>query len=127
MIHVEATSEEPAVAASILESAEKDAETLDWLTIPADLRIIDDETLEWIADLPHLDELDQENMEPEPKRVKCELSSPVASVKNRRFVDLVKSPELASCLKGFVPPNTQANTQWSLKTFNSWMDWRSNA
>ena len=39
-------------------------------------------------------------------------------------MDLTGSPELASCLKGYVPPNTQTNTQWSVKTFNSWMDWR---
>ena len=37
-----------------LESAEKDAETLDWLSIPADQRIIDDKTLEWVADVPGL-------------------------------------------------------------------------
>ena len=63
-------------------------------------------------------------MEPEPKRTKLENCSPVANVKDKRFVDLTGSPELASCLKGYVPPNTQANTQWSVKTFNSWMDWR---
>ena len=31
-----ASAEEPVVAGSILERAEKDAETLDWLSIPAD-------------------------------------------------------------------------------------------
>ena len=31
-----ASAEEPAVAGSILECTEKDAETLDWLSIPAD-------------------------------------------------------------------------------------------
>ena len=36
-----ANTEEPVVAGSILERAEKDAETLDWLSIPADQRIID--------------------------------------------------------------------------------------
>ena len=86
-----ATPEEP-VAASILERAEKDSEAHDWLAIPADLRIIDDETLDWIADIPHLEELDQENMEPEPKGAKCGVSSPIASVKDRRFVDLTNSP-----------------------------------
>ena len=34
-----ASAEEPAVAGSILECAEKDAETLEWLSIPADQRI----------------------------------------------------------------------------------------
>ena len=114
-----------------LERAEKDAETLDWLSIPADQRIIDDKTLEWVADVPGLFGIDdkleceeKENMEPEPKRTKLENCSPVANVKDKRFMDLTGSPELASCSKGYVPPNTQANTQWSVKTFNSWMDWR---
>ena len=63
-------------------------------------------------------------MEPKPKRTKLENCSPLANVKDKCFVDLTGSPELASCSKGCVPPNTQANTQWSVKTFNSWMDWR---
>ena len=63
-------------------------------------------------------------MELEPKRTKLENCSPVADVKDKRFVDLTGSPDLASCSRGYVPPNTQANTQWSVKTFNSWMDWR---
>ena len=60
-------------------SAPRDAETLDWLSIPADQRIIDDKTLEWVADIPGLfgtdDELEceeKENMEPEPKHTKLE-------------------------------------------------------
>ena len=68
-----ASAEEP-VAESILERSEKDAETLDWLSIPADQRIIDKKSLEWVADIPGLfgtdDELEckeKENMEPEPK------------------------------------------------------------
>ena len=126
-----ASAEEPVVAGSILEHAEKDAETLDWLSIPADQRIIDDKTLEWVTEIPGLfgtdDELEceeKENLEPEPKRTKLENSSPVGNVKDKCFVDLTGSPELASCSKGYVPPNTQANMQWSVKTFNLWMDWR---
>ena len=52
-----------------LERAEKDAETLDWLSIPADQRIIDDKTLEWVADVPGLFDTDDK---PEPKRTKLE-------------------------------------------------------
>ena len=55
-----ASAEEPVVAGSILERAEKDAETLDWLSIPADQRIIDDKTLEWVADVPGLFGTDDE-------------------------------------------------------------------
>ena len=47
-----ASEEEPVIAGSILERTKKDAETLDWLSIPADQRIIDDKTLEWVADVP---------------------------------------------------------------------------
>ena len=47
-----ASAEEPAVAGSILEHAEKDAETLHWLSISADQHTIDDKTLEWVADVP---------------------------------------------------------------------------
>ena len=66
-----ASAEEPVVAGSILQHAEKDAETLDWLSIPADQRIIDYKTLEWVAEIPGLfgtdDELkceEKENLEP---------------------------------------------------------------
>ena len=89
-----ASAEEPVVAGSILERTKKDAETLDWLSIPAAQRIIDDKTLECVADVPGLfgtDELEceeKENMEPEPKRTKLENCSPVANVKDKRFVDL---------------------------------------
>ena len=40
-----ASAEEPVVAGSILERTEKDAETLDWLSIPADQRTIDDKSM----------------------------------------------------------------------------------
>ena len=98
-----------------LERAKKDAKTLDWLSIPADQRIIDDKNLEWVADVPGLFGTDdkpeceeKENMEPEPKHTKLENCSPVANVKDKCLVDLTGSPELASCLKEYVPPNTQA-------------------
>ena len=89
-----ASAEEPVVAGSILECTEKDAETLDWLSIPADQSIIDDKTLEWVTDVPGLfgtdDELEceeKENMEPEPKHTKLENCSPVVNVRDKRFVD----------------------------------------
>ena len=70
-----ASAEEPVLAGSILERAKKDAETLDWLSIPADQCILDDKSLERVADVPGLfgtdDELEceeKENMKPEPKR-----------------------------------------------------------
>ena len=81
-----ASAKEPVVAGSILERTEKDAETLDWLSISADQRIIDDKTLKWVTDVPGLFGTDgelecekKENMDPEPKRTKLDCS-PVANV-----------------------------------------------
>ena len=34
---------------SILDRAREDSERLDWLTVPYDQRIIDDDTLEWLC------------------------------------------------------------------------------
>ena len=62
-----ASAKEPVVAGSILERTEKDAETLDWLSISADQRIIDDKTLKWVADVPSLFGTDGE-LECEEKR-----------------------------------------------------------
>ena len=55
-----ASAEEPVVAGSIFERTEKDAKTLDWLSIPADQLIIDDKTLEWVPDVPGLFGTDDE-------------------------------------------------------------------
>ena len=48
-------------------------------------------------------------------------------VQGQRFEHVTASPELASSSKGFVPRNTEANTQWAVRTFKSWMEWRSTA
>ena len=103
---------EEVVSASILEKASRDAEGLDWLSIPSDLRIIGDDLLEAFCDVPRLDFLggldEQENEkpkdsgEPSEKRLKVGDSS-------GRFVALASSPELVKCSEGFVPENTKAS------------------
>ena len=34
------------------------------------------------------------------------------------------SEELASFSEGFVPANIEANTDWAVRNFNTWADWR---
>ena len=105
-----ASAEEPVVAGSILERAEKDAETLDWLSIPADQRIIDDKSLEWVADVPGLfgtdDELEceeKENMKPEPKR---SLASNLALILHPQ-VERLHRPLCVACVFGDTYPFEQ--------------------
>ena len=58
---------------SILDCAREDSELLDWLTVPYDQRIIDDDTLEWLCgssklleDVAPLTE-EKENQDPAPE------------------------------------------------------------
>ena len=55
------------------------------------------------------------------KRRKCE---PLSDVTNRFGSSVTKTDTLATFSKGFVPENTNLNTQWSLRTFQSWSSWR---
>ncbi len=91
--------EEPAVSESILEKAKKDAETLDWLSIPSHQRIIGDDLLEQYCDVP-FDFLaehqnDEENVKPEdtgePLKKKFKVGTPPKKGKGRRFIDLTTS------------------------------------
>ena len=62
---------EPAVARTISKKAEKDAESLDWLSIPVEQRIISDDWLEAFCDVPKLDFLtDFEDLEERKENVK---------------------------------------------------------
>ena len=42
------------ISQSILDGARKDRESLGWLTVPYDQRIVDDDTLEWLCDTSKL-------------------------------------------------------------------------
>ena len=70
-------------------------------------------------------DLDKENEEPPAIRFKREELHFLkrSSSDCSRFKQLTSSHELAKCSKGFVPPNTQCNTPWAVRTFNS--EWRS--
>ena len=115
----------PVISPSLLEGVK--FEEIDWFSIPEDQRIVSDEILDMITDSSDvIADLDKENEEPPAKRFKPEeLHSLEGSSSHcSRFEQLTSSPELAKCSKGFVPPNTQCNTQWAVRTFNSWMEWR---
>ena len=54
------------ISQSILDHAREDSERLDWLTVPYDQRIIDDDTLEWLCGTPKLLEDDVPLAERQP-------------------------------------------------------------
>ena len=41
-----------------------------------------------------------------------------------RFESVTSCEELARVSKGFVPCNTKANTEWSLKSIKAWQEWK---
>ena len=130
-----ANQHSPVISPSILERVEEDAKSLDWLSVPENLRIVDDNIVDWICGSSIstiIEEIvaleDKENCDPTPVK-KMRLSSSSCptpkKVQRQRFEHVTASPELASSSKGFVSRNTEANTQWAVRTFKSWMEWRS--
>ena len=57
-------------------------------------------------------------MPPASKRIKTEQYS---------SVDVTSSMSLKDISKGFVPSNTKANTDWAVKSFLNWAEWRKDA
>ncbi len=96
---------------------------IDWWTIPDDQRIISDDILDWITpeaeqifQNDYLQEMAKENMPPASKRhKKTEQYSKVA---------VTCSISLQQVSKGFVPSNTRSNTDWAVKSFLYWAEWR---
>ena len=41
-----------------------------------------------------------------------------------RFSTMVGDDKVSSMSKGYVPPNTQKNTDWAVKNFGTWRDQR---
>ena len=120
------------ISQSILDRAREDSERLDWLTVPYDQRIVDDDTLEWLCGtsklledvVPLAEEKENQDPAPEVKRAKLDVS-PRSNKQSKHFEKIAASPELASSSKGYNPPNTEANTQWAVRTFDAWRTWRS--
>ena len=128
-----ASQDSPAISPSILERAKEDAKDLSWLSVPEDQRIINDDLLDWFCGTSTIIEdivafENEENQDPTPtKRIKLSSPSHQNTKESKRFEKLAGSPELASSSKGYVPCNTEANTEWAVKTFKSWMEWRNTA
>ena len=121
------------ISQSILDRAREDSEHLDWLTVPYDQRIVDDDTLEWLCgtsklldDVPLAEEKENQDPAPEVKHAKLNVT-PRSNKQSKHFEKIAVSPELASSSKGYIPPNTEANTRWAVRTFDAWRTWRSTA
>ena len=104
------------VSSSILQRAEESAKTLDYDAIEA-INFLPPELLIFFKK----DDCDNGALPAPSKRRKCE---PLSDVTNRFGSSVTKIDTLATFSKGFVPENTNLNTQWSLRTFQSWSSWR---
>ena len=76
------------------------------------------------------EEESEESVTPKPaKKRKClSLSRKKKTLSpTSRFSTMVGDDEVSSMSKGYVPPNTQKNTDWAVKNFGTWRDqqWRS--
>ena len=126
-----ANQDSPVISPSILERAKDDAESLDWLSVPVDQRIIDDDLLDWICSTSTIIEEvvgleNKENQDLAPaKRIKLSIPSCQSSKESQRFEKISGGPEFASSSKGlFHATQKPGNTQWAVRMFNSWMEWR---
>ena len=69
----------------------------------------------------------EESITPKPvKKRKClSLSRKKKALSpTSRFSTMVRDDEVSSMSKGYVPPNTQKNTDWAVKNFGTWHDQR---
>lgn len=117
------------VSKSILERAEKRAMSLDWYCVPPEQKIFPESTLSWVALDGFEGECDSSNGENlMALTAKCPKLQATAAKKplapSNRFVTVTTSDELSSFSEGFVPSNTEANTEWAVRNFKSWADWR---
>ena len=74
------------------------------------------------------EEESEESITPKPaKKMKCLFLSrkkKKALSPTSRFSTMVGDDEVSSMSKGYVPPNTQKNTDWAVKNFGTWRDQR---
>ena len=107
---------------------------MDWFCILPEKRIVDDSILSWVAGFEEAvstEFFDYENensaIENPAKRLKTEagntnVKKPLSPAK--RFDGVTTSDQLATFSEGFVPANTEANTEWAVRNFEAWADWR---
>ena len=104
---------------------------MDWFCIPPEKRIVDDLILSWVAGFEEAvsTEFEKENsgLENPAKCLKIEAGNtsvrkPLATANH--FECVTTSDQLATFSEGFVPATTEANTEWAMRNFKAWADWR---
>ena len=106
------------VSKSILEKAEKGAHSVDWLCLPPEEQLLPDSILLWVADYQEVSTamIEKENfpdVENPGKRFKEQATVKKLLAPANRFEGVTTSNQLATFSKGFVPANTEANTEWA--------------
>ena len=93
--------------------------TQDVPSTPGPTDLFDESIVDWLTDA-------QPSAQPGPvTRSKSATRSLVKVLGESRFGNQVPSTEeLTRASKGFVPKNTVENTQWALRNFESWRQWR---
>ena len=120
------------VSKSILKKAEIGAANVELFSL-SPKRIMDDLILSWVAGFEavstELFDCEKENLglENPAKRLKTEAGNtdvrkPLATA--NRFECVTTSDQLATFSEGFVPATTEANTEWAVRNFEAWADWR---
>ena len=109
---------------SIIVVALERAKTLQWHCTPEENCILDKETLSWITA-----DNDTENLPDvrSAKRQKLEIRSKKPIQEANRFGPCTCSDQQLKTSEGFVPDNTKASTEWSVRVFNEWAAWRCTA
>ena len=101
-----------------------DHSQFDWLCVPDSMLILDDEMLRvWVPEFSLLHAVAYENAGAYGVNPGGGMRRPL--VPSSRFNVLTSEEDLATLSKGFVPPNTQANTLWAVRNFSEWAEWRS--
>ncbi len=118
---------EPYVDSAIMERADITGKDLDLSSVPRDRLVLSDSILQWIRQEP---ELPKENDVPKPSEDHHQ-EAPGATARfvkilgESRFGNQVTGTEdLVRMSKGFVPKNTEENTLWACRNFESWCAWR---
>ena len=106
-IHLERV--QTSVSEGILKKIDKTAENLDINAIPEELHLLPrDMMVEWLEDKD-----EKPNSSKKPKLDEQRFGQTVTSIKM-----------LKQYSKGFVPKNTDSNTQWAVRNFEAWRAWR---
>ena len=121
------------VSKSILEKADIGAANVDWFCILPENRIVDDSTFSWVAGFEEAIstkffdyEIENSGIENPAKCLKTEAGN--TNVKKpltpaNHFEGVTTAINFATFSEGFIPANTEANTEWAVRNFEAWADW----